>query len=240
MARQKLKNMKRNLFVLTIMVFMVLGAQAQSLDKVLEKHYAATGVEKMADIKTLDIKAKMSIMGMEMPMTMKIKQPNKFRVDVEMMGQKTSAAFDGEKGWMINPALGAGPQELTGDELKQQMQQTDFEGELYNYKQKGFTAELLGKEDGAYNIKLTSADGTFKNYFIDEDSYMITKVKAKVEAMGQQIDVETKFVEYQDVAGMKIVKKLEASMPMGTMTTTMDEIKVNEKIDDSVFARPAN
>ena len=66
------------------------------------------------------------------------------------------------------------------------------------------------------------------------------QVKAKVEAMGQQMDVETTFVDYHDIDGMKIPKKIEASMPMGTMTTTMDEVKLNEKIDDSVFAKPAN
>lgn len=232
--------MKRTIILTALLLFAFVGMQAQSLEKVLEKHYDATGVEKMADVKTFDIKAKMSMMGMEMPMTMKIKKPNKFRVDVEMMGQKTSAAFDGENGWMINPALGAGVKELSGDELKQQMSQTDMEGELYNYEKKGFTAELLGNEEGAFKIKLTGADGTAKTYFIDESTYLVSMVKAKVEAMGQQMDVETKFVEYQEIDGMKMVKKIEASMPMGTMTTTMDEIKLNEKIDDSVFAKPGN
>ncbi len=232
--------MKRTFILTTLMLIAFIGVQAQSLEKILEKHYDATGVEKMADVKTFNIKAKMSMMGMEMPMTMKIKKPNKFRVDVEMMGQKTTAAFDGQKGWMVNPAMGSGVKELSGDELKQQMSQTDMEGELYNYAKKGSTAEYLGKEGDSHKIKLTLKDGTYKTYFIDASSYLISKVKAKVEAMGQQMDVETKFTEYQDIDGMKMPKKIEASMPMGTMTTTMDEIKLNEKIDDSVFAKPAN
>lgn len=231
--------MKRPLILTAFMLLAFIGLQAQSLDKVLEKHYAATGVEKIADVKTFNIKAKMSVMGMDMPMTMKIKKPNKFRVDAEMMGQKTTAAFDGVVGWMINPALGAGVKELSGEELNQQIAQTNMEGELYNYKKKGSSAELLGKEDNDYKIKLTTSDGTAKTYFIDGSTYLVSKVTAKVEAMGQSMDVETKMVEYQDINGMKIAKKIEASMPMGTMTTTIEEIKINEKIDDTVFAKPA-
>jgi len=84
-------------------------------------------------------------MGQELPMEMKMKRPNKFRVEMEMMGQKMVQAYDGEKGWMIAPWLSPDPQALEGDQLKQAMEQTDFEGELYNYKQKGSTVDFVGK-----------------------------------------------------------------------------------------------
>ncbi|WP_346856130.1 hypothetical protein [uncultured Draconibacterium sp.] len=236
--------MKRILFLTALMLIALVGVQAQTLDNVLEKHFAATGQEKLAAVKTFDITAKMSVMGMEMPMTIKVKKPNKFKVEMEMMGQKTISAFDGSKGWMINPMMGAGVKDLEGAELKQAMTQADMEGELYHYAQKGHKAELMGKvnEDGkdAYEIKLTNKDTSVKTYFIDADSYLITKVKANVEAMGQSMDVETKMLEYQEVNGIKMARKIEASMPMGSMTTIMEEIKINENIDDSVFKRPAN
>lgn len=231
--------MKRSVILTAFMLLAFVGLQAQSLDKVLEKHYAASGVEKMGDIKTFDIKAKMSMMGMDMPMAIKIKNPDKFRLEVEMMGQKTVSAFDGDKGWTINPMMGAGVKDLEGDQLKQAMTQTDMEGELYNYKKKGSTAELLGKDGDDYKIKLTTADGTAKTYFINGSTYLVSKVEAKVEAMGQSMDIETKMLEYQKIDGIQMAKRIEVVMPMGTQSITMDEIKINEKIDDSVFARPA-
>ena len=232
--------MKHAIIVTALMLFVFVGAQAQSLEKVLEKHYDASGAARIAEVKSFDIKAKMSVMGMEMPLSMKIKKPNKFRVESEVMGQKTIAAYDGVSGWMINPALGAGIKELSGDELRQQMQQTNLEGELYKYKEKGSTAELLGKEDGAFKIKLVGKDGITKMYFVDAFTYLVSKATANVEVMGQKVDVETKFVEYHDFEGMRIVKKVEASMPMGTMTTIMEEVKMNGEIDDAIFTRPAN
>uniref|UniRef100_UPI0032177EE0 LolA family protein n=1 Tax=uncultured Draconibacterium sp. TaxID=1573823 RepID=UPI0032177EE0 len=236
--------MKRILILTAIMLIALVGVKAQSLETVLDKHYAATGYEKMAKVKTFDIKAQMGMMGMSMPMNIKIKKPNKFRVDMEVMGQKTISAFDGTKGWMINPMIGAGVKDLEGAELDKAMEQADMEGELYNYAKKGHAAELIGKVDAdgkqAWQIKLTAKDGSVKNYFINADTYLIDKVTAKVDAMGQTMEIETKMVEYQTINGIKMTKKIEAVMPMGTVTTTMDEIKLDENLDDSIFERPAN
>lgn len=234
--------MKRILILATLMLVAFVGTQAQTLEKVLEKHYDATGHKKMADVETYQIKAKMSMMGMDMPMDILVKKPNKFKVSIEMMGQKTVSVFDGEKGWMINPMMGAGVHDLTGDQLKQAMAQADMEGELYNYAAKGHSAELIGKvnADGkeAYRIKLTDKNGQVKNYFIDANTYLVLKMKAKVEAMGQSVDIETKMLEYEKIDGIQMAKKIEVVMPMGSQSVVMEEIKLNEKIDDSVFARP--
>ena len=225
--------MKRIFILTAVMLFALVSTQAQTLEKVLDKHYEAMGHKKIASVETFDLKAKMTMMGMDMPMTIKVKKPNKFKVEMEMMGQKTVSAFDGENGWMINPMMGSGVQSLEGDQLKQAMSQADMEGELYNYAAKGHSAELIGKvnADGkeAYRIKLTDKEGQVKNYFIDANNYLLLKMKAKVEAMGQTVDIETKMVEYQEVDGIKMAKKIEVVMPMGTQSIIMEEIKLNEK-----------
>ncbi|WP_340112174.1 LolA family protein [Maribellus mangrovi] len=235
--------MKRTFILTALVLFAFVAAQAQTLDEVLEKHYKAAGQDKIAAVKTFYVKAKLSMMGMEMPMTMQMKKPNKFRIDTEAMGQKIVQGYDGENGWMINPMVGGGVTDLKGAELKQAMNQADLEGELYNYKEKGHSAELIGKvnADGeeAYRIKFTNADGTVKDYYIDANSYLISKVKAKVEQMGQSMNIETKITEYKDINGIKIGSKMEIETPMGTQSMVMEEIKLDEAIDDTVFARPA-
>lgn len=235
--------MKRILFLTAALLFALLSTQAQTLEKVLDKHYEAMGHKKIASVETFNLKAKMSMMGMDMPMNILVKKPNKFKVEIEMMGQKTVSAFDGDNGWMINPMMGAGVQDLQGDQLKQAMSQADMEGELYKFAEKGSTAELIGKvnADGkeAYRVKLTDGSGQVKNYFIDANTYLLLKMKAKIESMGQSVEVETKMVEYQEIDGIQMAKKIDVVTPMGTQSIIMEEIKLNEKIDDSVFARPA-
>jgi outer membrane lipoprotein-sorting protein len=228
---------------LAILIFASMNfVQAQSLDDVLKKHFKAVGQDKLVAAKTYHMKAKLSQMGQELPMEIKMKRPNKFRVEMEMMGQKMIQAYDGEKGWMIAPWLSPDPQVLEGDQLKQAMEQTDFEGELYNYKQKGNTVEFVGKvnADGkeAYKIKLTAADGSVKNFFIDAGTNLILKVKAKISAQGQEIEVEQLYGDYKNFDGINMPTSLVSKTPMGNVSITMLEFKINEKFDDSIFAQP--
>ena len=218
-------------------------AYSQSLSEVLEKHFKAVGQEKIVSAESYFMKAKISQMGMEMPMEIKMKRPQKFRVEMEMQGQKMIQAYDGETGWMIAPWMSPDPQDLGGDQLKQAMEQADFEGELYNYEKKGHTVDLIGKvnADGkeAYRVKLTTKDGSIKNYFIDANTYFIIRVKAKVKAMGQEVEVEQNLSDYKDFDGIKMAMKMESTTPMGKMSISIEEFAVNQQFDDAIFARPA-
>lgn len=237
--------MKR-LIITTLAVLIIASmnfVQAQSLDDVLKKHFKAVGQEKLVAANTYYMKAKLSQMGMDLPMEMKMKKPNKFLVEMEMQGQKMIQAYDGEKGWMIAPWISPDPQVLEGDQLKQATEQADFEGELYNYTQKGHTVDFVGKvnADGkeAYKLKLTSKDGSVKNYFIDAKTNLIFKVKAKIEAQGQEIEVDQLLSDYKDFDGIKMATKMVSKTPMGNVSITVIDFKINEKFDDAVFAQPA-
>jgi outer membrane lipoprotein-sorting protein len=235
----------KKLFVITLSLLFVAViniAQAQSLDEVLAKHFKAIGQEKLVAAQTFYMKATISQMGMELPMEMRMERPNKFIVETEMQGQKMIQAFDGEKGWMIAPWVSTDPQKLEGEQLKQAMSQADFEGELYNYEKKGHTVDLVGKvyADGieAYKIKLTTEDGSVKSYFIDAGTNLIFKVKAKVSAMGQEVEVEQKMSEYKDFNGVFMPTKMESLTAMGNVSITIEEFKINQKFDDAIFTQP--
>jgi outer membrane lipoprotein-sorting protein len=235
------KSILTSFILLVAAVFTMVNAQ--TLDEVLAKHFKAVGQEKLSDVKTFQVKAKISQMGMELPMTMILKQPGKFRLEMDMQGQTMVQAFDGDKGWMIAPWLSPDPQELAGDQLKQAASQADMEGELYNYEKKGHMVDFIGKvKDGdkdVYRIKLTTEDGDVRNYFIDAETYLVAKVKAKVEAMGQTADVEQRMSDYKTINGITMAMKIESDSPMGTAVITMESVEFNVDIDDAVFARPA-
>lgn len=234
---------KSILFLTAILMTAFLGTNAQTLDEILNKHFKANGQEKLVAVKTYSIKAKISQMGTEMPLEMKMKRPDKFRMEMDIQGQKMIQAFDGEKGWVIAPWVSPEPQELSGDQLKQAMEQANIDGELYNYEKNGLTVELTGKvKDGdsnAYLVKVTNDKGDVKSYFIDTEKYLINKVKAKVNAMGQTVEVEQRFAEYKNIDGIMIATKIESVSPMGTATISMDEVKFNVEIDDAIFNKPA-
>lgn len=237
--------MKKLIFT-TLTVFFAaffMGATAQTIDEILNKHFIAVGQDNLMAAKSFSIKAKLSQMGMEMPMEMNIKKTGEFISTVTMQGEKMIQAFDGEKGWMIAPWISAEPVELSGEQLKQAQAQTDMEGELYNYKKKGSTADFAGKVnlDGkeAYRIKLTTSDGNTKDYFIDTQTYYIIKVKAQVSAQGQTVDVEQNMSEYKTIDGITMPMKIETKSPMGSGFIIMEEITFNQDLDDTIFKQPA-
>mgnify|MGYP001764675354 CR=1 FL=1 len=127
--------------------------------------------------------------------------------------------------------------------LAQARQQVDMEGELYNLEAKGHSAELAGKVnvDGKemYRIKLTTKDGNTKDYFIDVATNLVSKVKTKVSAQGQTVDVEQVMSDYKTIDGITMAMKIESKTPMGNAVITMEEVKINESFDDSVFKQPA-
>jgi hypothetical protein len=134
------------------------------------------------------------------------------------------------------------PQALEGPQLQQAMDQADIDGELYGYKDKGHSADLIGKvkvdDNEVYRIKLTTKDGIVKNYYLDADSYLVTKVKSKVNAQGQEVEIEQSMSNYDNIGGVMVAKKIETKSPMGTAVITIEEVSFNENIDDDAFEKP--
>ena len=229
-------------FIALFAITAFISVKAQSLDNVLEKHFEAVGQEKLMEKETYIIKAKINQMGMELPMLMKMKRPKMFRMEMEMQGQKMIQVYDGEKGWVLAPWLNPEPQALEGAQLQQAMDQADIDGELFNYKEKGHSADLVGKvkynDQAAYRIKLSTKDGVVKNYYIDADTYLVSGVKSKVNAQGQEVEVEQNMSDYENVDGVMVARKIESKSPMGTATIIIEELSFNKEIEPSEFQKP--
>ena len=70
--------MKKLIFIMTGLIMMSV-INAQSLDEIVKKYTAANKLDQVANLKTIKITANMSVMGMEMPMEMWMKNPNKIK-----------------------------------------------------------------------------------------------------------------------------------------------------------------
>jgi len=222
----------------SLLVISVAGAQ--SLEDIVSKYSSAIKADQLAKVSTIMITGKMSTMGMEMPMTMFMKNPNKIKVVYSINGQEIVSAFDGEKGYMINPITGSSnPVELTGAQLQQVQNSNVFSNEILNYFRNGKLV-LEGEENvngkPAFKVK-ASPDGTTPVYmFIDKDSFLLVKTTARVEQMGTTMDVESVMTDYVENNGVVMPKKTTASANgMEAAVITFDKIEVNVPIEDTVF-----
>ncbi len=238
--------MKRiTLFMLAAVFSLTAFAQDLTLDQILKNYYEVNGIEKMKDINTITIKGKSVAMGQEFPFTMYKKRPAGFRLEVPIQGTTMLQIFNGEKGWMVMPWTGTTePKEMTEEQLKGFKKEADLEGPLYNFKEKGSTLELMGKEDvegsEVYNLKLTDKDGDVTNYYIDAENFVILKTKSKTTMRGQEVESETFFSDYQEQDGFVTAHSIEMKNNGQTgQSMQIVEIKYNEPVDDKLFQKPA-
>ena len=230
--------MKKILFVLTGLMAVVV-INAQSLDEIVKNFSSAMKSDKLASVTSIKITGKMSAMGMEMPMVMFMKNPNKIKVTYSFNGQDMVSVFDGEKGYMINPMMGSSePIELTGDQLKQVQSSNAFKNELLNYFKNGqLTLEGQENVNDKPAFKLKANVGTNPIFmFIDKGSYMLVKTSTIAEQMGTSMNVDSYMTDYVDIDGVIMPKKTTVmANGMEAAVITFDKIEVNIPMDDSVF-----
>ena len=230
--------MKKLVFVLTGLIAVAV-INAQSLDEILKNYSAANKQDNLANVSSIKITGKMSSMGMEMPMVMFMKNPNKIKVIYTFNGQDMVSVFDGEKGYMINPMMGSSdPVELTGDQLKQVQDNSVFRNEVLNYFKNGqLTLEGQENVNDKPAFKLKANVGSSPIYlFLDKGSYMLVKTTTTVDQMGTSMNVDSYMTDYVEIDGVVMPKKTTAvANGMEAAVITFDKIEVNIPMEDSVF-----
>ncbi len=217
-----------------------------TLDKVLEKNYAARGgLEKLKAVKTTKILGKGIRQGMEFPISMIMKRPNKMRVEVEVMGKKIIQCYNGKKAWWIMPLMGIEePTEMPEEQAKDTIEQAELMDPLVDYKAAGHKLELLGKEDmegtEVYKLKLTRKDNKKELFFfLDVESGITIKSSAYRKRAGNEVLVETYYGDYKEVDGVMLPYQTESKFDGQTgLTITVTSYKLNEKVDDAIFEIP--
>lgn len=239
---------RRSVPLLVVALLAASVAHAQTVDEVLAKHFEAQGgVEKLRKLQTIRMIGKMQVgPGMDAPVTMDKKRPLMQRMDFTFSGMTGTSAFDGARGWQLMPFMGQKTAEpMSDDETKDMKDQADFDGPLLDYKTKGNTVELLGKEpvDGAdaWKIKVTRSTGQVETYYIDVESGLMVKREGKQKARGTEVETEMTFGAFKPIDGYVF----PYSITMGAkgvpqhQTITIDSIAVNVTMDDAHFAMPA-
>jgi outer membrane lipoprotein-sorting protein len=230
--------MKKIFFVMAGLIA-ITAINAQSLEEIVKNYSTAMKTDKLASVNTIKITGKMAAMGMEMPMVMFMKNPNKIKVIYTFNGQDMISMFDGEKGYMVNPMMGSSePVELTGEQLTQVQNNNIFKNEVLNYFQKGqLTLEGTENVNDKPAFKLKANAGTNPIYmFLDKESYMLVKTNAIVDQMGTSMNVDTYMTDYVDTEGVIMPKKTTAmANGMEAAVITFEKIEVNLPMEDSEF-----
>ena len=233
-----MKNVKLILSVLSILIAATI--QAQTVDEIINKHIEAIGgKEILKQVKTLYIENAVDIMGNEAPFTEYFLDGKGYKSETEFSGAKIINCVTDNGGWSINPMMGSADAQPMPESLYQYSKpQIYIGGALVDYAAKGFKAELIGKENGNYKIKM-SDNKTETFYYIDENSYYLSKSNVKSEMMGQPVDVITTFSGYKKTdIGLVMAFEKNVDMGMFQLNSKVSKVEVNKVIDPKIFEMP--
>lgn len=235
--------MKRYIQLLSIFAaFFSIQATAQTIDDVLKKHYKAAAYTKLEKATSVEMDG-MITRNDVMPYKISKLRPNLFRIDFQLADLEAVQAYNGTETWQTAPWTGnPAPTVMPAEAAKFFILSTDFEGSLWNWKQKGSTVELLGKEKiadaEAFKIKLTRADKGIEYYFIDAANYLLLRRIQVRTARGADVEFETNYSNYKTYDGIPFA--LTFDQKMGGQQHSLIEfetITLNKPMDAKMFSK---
>lgn len=229
-------------------LFVALAAAAQTVDEVIAKNIEAKGgLDKIKAVQTARFSGKMTMgPGMEAPMVMEWKRPNKMRLEFTLQGMTGVQAYDGATGWFVMPFTGkTEPEKMSEEDVKDAAEQADvFDGPLMDYQEKGHQVELVGKEDAegtpAWKLKITKKNGDVTYLYLDAEAYLEIRAEGKAKRRGQEVEFEASFGDYKEVGGVLLAHSIEQrpkGAPAGSVIT-IEKVELNPDLPDARFAMP--
>ncbi len=243
------------------LIAFILGAaaQAQTVDEIIVKYFENTGgIEKWKAVEGMKMTAKVNQGGMEIPLVIINLKDGKQMTVITFQGKEIKqSVFDGTTLWSHNfMNMKAEKSDAETTENFKINLGSDFPISFMGYKERGFKAELLGKEtvDGTetFKVKLTKkpikVDGQTKDnieyYFFDTENFVPLVVESEITSGPYKGKTgQGKLSDYQDIGGGLLLPfslgqgvKGEQSQPPLTIT----KVELNPKVDAKDFAFPAD
>lgn len=240
--------MKR-IFSLGLLVVFLLSSAAlpglsQTADEVRAKMIEAMGGEqafkKVQDM-TISGTAELTTQGLSGTITVYKKEPNKRRLDFEVMGMIITQAYNGEIAWMVNPQTGAVedmPEEGAA-EWKRESMPIDS---LLDPQKYGITFTYKGKEQvegrDHFVLEQTYPDGFKATIYCDSETYLVTKSRSTVTGSMGDIEVEQYSSDYKKVNGITMShSSVQYRDGEEYLKFTIEEVKINTGLEDSLFEK---
>jgi len=233
----------------TVFVALLLSAiapmSAQTADEVINNYFEKTGgMDAWAKVDGTHIAASVDAGGMEIPVDVYRFKDGRQLVKIDLMGQQiTQVAYDGKENmWSTNPMTMETKKAEAEALAAMKTQANDFPSPFFNYKEKGYTAEMVGEETmddkKVYKIKLTQnpimkdgAEVPVVSYsYFDVDSKML--VASETEMNGQQM--KSTMGNYKEVDGIMF----PFEMGMTGQSLEIKSVTINPTLEAKEFSYP--
>jgi outer membrane lipoprotein-sorting protein len=215
----------------------------QTAEEIIKKMIEAQGGKKVFEsIKDMTLSGTLELVqqGLSGSITIYKKEPDKMRRDIEIMGMIITQAYDGETAWGIN--IQTGKTEEMEEQQAEEMKRQSLPTIAILYPEKyGFSFDYQKKEKiedkDYFVIELTYPDGFKATLYVDTETYLTYKIKAKTMGpMGYEIESEQFTSDYKKVDGMIIAHSMVTFIEGEEFTEiNVTSVKFNTSLEDSFF-----
>ena len=196
--------------------------------------FNAHGGDKFKNMKTLVVKGSVDVttsaIAQAIPATFAtIFSGDKYRIDLNNPFAPFQQVYDGEQ---TSSSLRGGftlpPLNRLGLPLLQKMNEKDF-----------VVSALPDDKKKKKGFRITSPEGFFTDFYLDEKTNQIKGYDASYEINGRNVTTNVEIDEYKTVEGVVIPEKYAQRFDMGEITAYADfkakEILVNSEVLDGIF-----
>lgn len=225
--------------------FLLLGAafivKAQTADEIIAKHVEAIGgADAWRKVQSTKYEGNVKVQGADVSVMLTTLNGKGSRQDISLMGMNGFRIVTPAAGWNYMPFQGQTEVDpMTAEDLKEAQDDMDPQGKLVDYKEKGTTVELFGKDDvdgtECYKIVATTKSGVKETFFIDPKTSFVIKSIAVLKANGQEVEQASMYSNYTKLPE-GIVVAMSIMLPFGEMNIT--KVEVNPVVDEGIF-KPA-
>ena len=200
------------------------------INKVLE---AQGGKEKLLAIKTVLMKGNIEFSGQKIPFNYYAIDKAALRTEFTFSGLTGYSIVTKDSGFNFSPFQGqSAPERMTAEDIKLAQNDLDQAGVLVNYKDKGYTVELLDNEDvdgvDAIQLQINILPNKTLYYFIDPSNYYVIRIKNISVSNGQQSRNSSDYYNFKKT-------KEGVLLPYTFDNITFDTIELNVPLEDKLF-----
>ncbi|WP_299767184.1 outer membrane lipoprotein-sorting protein [uncultured Dokdonia sp.] len=243
------------LVAVVLMAVAIPATQAQTADEIIANYLENTGGEDAwKAVKGIKMTGFIKVQGLEIPITQIQMTDGRNYGVADFQGQKFYFdVFDGETLWSTNQTSMKAEKSDTESAENRKLDSNDFPDQFLNYKKKGYTLELLGKEtiEGTetFKIKLTKepikvdgqeAPNVVFVYFDTENFVPIVEEREIPSGPAKGQIASTKYSDYTEYNGLYFATSIVSGLKgqPGGQEIAIKNIDFDPEVTDDMFAFP--